>query len=182
MARRVKFLFVLLFLALSCFYLYVLYLSTKPQVSMTYKMYYLEQKTHFWNRNQTLAYIPGTEMNLIPYRDRCFYLSREGWDLPEKDKSGTLFSGDGGLYFTLHSVPGALHLVAKFTALTDNTELTVSIKDWSSTVNIAKAGPQTVTIDIPADIFVADPDTPNYVHLHSNHTMKFQSFNFIRAE
>lgn len=183
MTRSVKILFVLVFFVLSGFYLYVLNLTRHPHMSMTFKMYYLDQSIHFWSRNQTLAYIPGTEMSLVPYRDRCFYLSRAGWEIPEKDGTGTLFNGDGGLLFTLHSDPGSLIMVSNVTTLSDNTELTVSIgKAWSKTLTLTKAGPQHLSIQIPAGLLIADPETPNYVSLHSNHIMKFQSFNFTRAE
>ena len=73
MTRSVKFLFILTFLALSAFYLYVLYLAKHPDVSMAYRMYYLEKKTRIWDRNQSLAYIPGVLMDLTNERERCPY-------------------------------------------------------------------------------------------------------------
>ena len=43
-----KFGFLAAILALSGFYLYTLYLAAHPNVSLAYKLYYLEGKTRFW--------------------------------------------------------------------------------------------------------------------------------------
>jgi hypothetical protein len=177
MTRSVKFFFILTFLALSAFYLYVLYLTKHPDVSMAYRMYYLDKKTHIWNRNQTLAYIPGTLMDLTNERERCPYISREGWDIPETDGSGSPFTDKGGLYFTLHQEPGALKFQGTLTTKSANTELSVSIGEkWSQTVKFDKAGPQQFELLLPAGLFIADPLEPNYVSLHSNQSIMFKTF------
>ena len=182
MTRSVKFLFILAFLSLSAFYLYVLYLAKHPDTSMAYRMYYLEKKTRVWNRNQSLAYIPGTVMDLANERERCAYLSREGWDIPAKDGSGSLFSGKGGLYFTLHQVPGSLKFEGTLTTKTANTELSFAVGDkWSETVKFEKAGSQTFEVSLPAGVFIADPMEPNYLSLQSNNSIMFNTFKLSRA-
>lgn len=182
MSRSVKFIFILTFLALSAFYLYVLYLTKHPNVSLAYRMYYIEQKTRIWDRNQTLAYIPGTEMVLTKYRDRCPYLSRAGWDIPKEDGSGSVFSGNGGLYFTLHADPGALNFEGTFTSPNAGTTLTVSIGDqWSQTIQLENENKNHFSVTIPATLLVADPETPNFISLKSNSKIKFQSFKLSYA-
>lgn len=53
MSRTVKVLFLLALVGLSAFYLAVLQLARHPDVSYAYRLYYMELKTRFWNRNQT---------------------------------------------------------------------------------------------------------------------------------
>ena len=62
---KLKALFILAILGLSAFYLAVLYLGAHPKVSYAYRLYYLDLKTRNWNRNQTLAYVPGTRMDMV---------------------------------------------------------------------------------------------------------------------
>ncbi len=182
MTRSVKFLFILTFLGLSAFYLYVLYLAKHPDVSMAYRMYYLEKKTHIWDRNQSLAYIPGVLMDLSNERERCPYLSREGWDIPEKDGSGSPFSGKGGLYFTLHREPGVLKFEGILTTKTTNTELSINVGDkFSKTVKFNNAGAQTFDVSLPAGLFIADPSEANYLSLQSNNPIMFKSFKLSHA-
>jgi hypothetical protein len=182
MTRGVKFIFILTFLALSAFYLYVLYLAKHPDVSMAYRMYYLEKKTRIWNRNQTLAYIPGTLMDLTNERERCSYLSRDGWDIPEKDGSGSPFDGKGGLYFTLHRETGVLKFEGTFTTKTANTELSISVGDkWSQKLKFDKVGVQNFELTLPTGLFIADPMEPNYISLQSNHSLMFKTFKLSHA-
>jgi hypothetical protein len=54
MSRLLKAFIILTLLGLSAYYLAVLYLAAHPNVSYAYRLYYLEMKTRFWNRNQTL--------------------------------------------------------------------------------------------------------------------------------
>lgn len=181
MSRSLKFLFILTFLGLSAFYLYVLYLAKHPNVSMAYRMYYLEQKTRIWNRNQSLAYIPGTLMDLTTYRQRCPYLSREGWDIPKEDNTGTVFSGSGGLYFTLHAIPNQLVFEGELQSLKDNTTLSFSAGNWQQTVHFEKAGKQSFKVEIPEGIFISDPESPNYISFKSNNNLFFQTMKISHA-
>jgi hypothetical protein len=182
MTRTVKFFFILMFLTLSAFYLYVLYLTKHPNVSMAYRMYYLEQKTHIWSRNQTLAYIPETVMDLMNERERCPYISREGWDIPEKNGSGSPFSGKGGIYFTLHKEPGALKFQGTLTTHTANTELRIAVGDkWSQKVKFEKPGEQQLDLLMPAGLLIADPLEPNFVSLQSNQAIMFRTIKLSRA-
>ncbi|WP_152536732.1 hypothetical protein [Tolumonas lignilytica] len=149
---------------------------------MAYRMYYLDKKTHIWDRNQTLAYIPGSLMDLTNERERCPYLSREGWDIPEVDGSGSPFSGKGGLYFTLHREPGVLKFEGTLTTQEAKTDLTISVgKTWSQTVKFDKAGSQQFVITLPAGLFIADPTEANYLSLQSNHSIKFKTFKLSHA-
>ena len=92
-----KFGFLAAILALSGFYLYTLYLAAHPNVSLAYKLYYLEGKTRFWEHNSSMTYQPGNELNLTkPSR----FLSSEGW-AKKPSEQGTELSGQGGLYFVL---------------------------------------------------------------------------------
>ena len=71
-----KFGFLTAIMALSGFYLYTLYLAAHPNVSLAYKLYYLEGKTRFWEHNSSMTYQPGNELNLTrPSR----FLSSAGW-------------------------------------------------------------------------------------------------------
>ena len=58
-----KFGFLTAIMALSGFYLYTLYLAAHPNVSLAYKLYYLEGKTRFWEHNSSMTYQPGNELN-----------------------------------------------------------------------------------------------------------------------
>lgn len=181
MQRKLKALFILAILALSAFYLAVLYQAAHPKVSMAYRMYYLEMKTKFWNRNQSLAYIPGTPIDLV--KERAFYLTRQGWSKPNEDGSGSEFDGDGGLYFTLHRVPGKLRFEGQLTTPVDNVELTLSVGEaWSETLHVDKAGATRFAVELPSGLFVADPLTPNLISLHANHVLLFQSFKLSHVE
>lgn len=181
MSRSLKFLFIIAFLGLSAFYLYVLYLAKHPSVSMAYRMYYLEQKTRIWDRNQTLGYIPGVVMDLTKYRQRCPYLSREGWDIPHENGSGTDFSGKGGLYFTLHSLPGKLELIGNVSAAQANTTLSFSAGNWQQSVHFDKAGAQSFQVEIPAGVFISDPEKTNFLSLNSNNPLIFQTIKMSHA-
>ena len=92
-----KFGFLTAIMALSGFYLYTLYLAAHPNVSLAYKLYYLEGKTRFWEHNSSMTYQPGNELNLTrPSR----FLSSAGW-AKKPSSEGTELSGQGGLYFVL---------------------------------------------------------------------------------
>ncbi len=181
MQRKLKALFILLILALSAFYLGVLYLAAHPNVSMAYRMYYLEMKTKFWSRNQTLAYIPGTPIDLVT--ERAFYLTRQGWSKPDKAGRGSEFSGEGGLYFTLHRVPGRLRFEGQLTTPVDGVELRVSVgTQWSETLHFDQAGANRFAVELPSGLLVADPLTPNLISLHASHALLFQSFMLSHLE
>jgi len=181
MQRKLKALFVLAILALSAFYLAVLFLAAHPKVSMAYRMYYLEMKTKFWNRNQTLAYIPGTPIDLVI--ERSFYLTRQGWSKPKEDGSGSEFSGDGGLYFTLHRAPGKLRFEGQLSTPVDNVELSLSVGSaWTHRLRFDKAGATSFSVELPSGLFVADPLTPNLISLHASHALLFQSLKLSHAQ
>lgn len=180
MSRTVKALFILALLCLSAYYLAVLYLARHPDVSYAYRMYYLEMKTRYWNRNQTLAYVPGYQFDMV--NDRAWILSRQGWTLPKDDGTGTEFTGDGGLYFTLHRVPKRLRLVAEVRNPRADNHLTLRIGDWQQQVTLNVKGPQRLIVPLPAHLLVADPLEANYIALKSQAPIRFQTMMIDNGE
>ena len=180
MSRTVKAFFILALLCLSAYYLVVLYLARHPDVSYAYRMYYLEMKTRYWNRNQTLAYIPGYRFDMV--NDRAWILSRQGWTLPKDDGSGTEFTGRGGLYFTLHRVPTALRLVAEVRNMQPNNQLTLRIGAWQQDVVLKEKGPQRLIVPLPTDTLVADPLEANHIEMQSLAPIRFQTMMIDNGE
>lgn len=181
MSRTLKALIILAILGLSAYYLAVLYLATHPSVSYAYRLYYLEMKTRFWNRNQTLAYIPGTRFDMV--NDRAWILSRQGWSLPKDDGTGSEFSGKGGLYFTLHKEPGKLRLEADVRNLKPNTRLSFSVgEQWHSELVLQQSGPHHLVVHLPAGLFIADPLQANYIAMTGSHPLRFQSLQLSHEE
>lgn len=179
MSRTVKTLIILAILGLSAYYLAILYLAAHPKVSYAYRMYYLEFKTRFWNRNQTLAYIPGTKFEMTI--DRAWILSREGWSLPKDDLTGTEFSGKGGLYFTLHRVPENFRLEANILTLKPDTKMTFSIgNEWKTEINIKDAGGHQILIPLPVKLLKADPIDANYIAMTGSSPVRFQAMQMNR--
>jgi len=173
MSRMMKVAMMALLLALSGYYLAVLYLAAHPKVSLAYRYYYLELKTHFWSRYQTLAYVPGALMDLVV--ERVPYLTRAGWGLPDESGKGSLLSGPGGLYFTLHKVEGPLRLSGSLTVPVAGCTLTLGQGRWQQTVKFAEAGPQSFAVIIPSEGLVADPAQPNLVTIDPCQPLYFQS-------
>lgn len=181
MSRLLKAIIILTLLGLSAYYLAVLYLAAHPDVSYAYRLYYLEMKTRFWNRNQTLAYIPGTRFDFT--KERPWILSRKGWSLPKDDGTGSEFSGQGGLYFTLHREPGPLRLEAEVRALKANTQLTFSVgEQWHSELTLPHIGAYRIQVPIPANLFIADPLQVNYIAMTGSHPVRFQSLQISHEE
>lgn len=173
MSRMMKLAMVALVLLLSGYYLTVLYLAAHPKVSLAYRYYYLDLKTRFWSRYQTLAYVPGTPLDLVV--DRAPYLTREGWDLPDETGKGSPLNGPGGLYFILHRVDGPLRLAGTLTVPVAGCTLTVGQGDWQQTIKFDVAGPNTFAVTVPAEGLVADPEHPNLVTLTPCEPLFFQS-------
>ena len=181
MSRLLKAFIILTLLGLSAYYLAVLYLAAHPNVSYAYRLYYLEMKTRFWNRNQTLAYIPGTRFDFT--KERPWILSRQGWSLPKDDGTGSVFLGQGGLYFTLHRGPGPLRLEAEVRALKANTQLTFSVGErWHSELTLPHKGAYRIQVPIPANLFIADPIQVNYIAMTGSHPVRFQSLQISHEE
>lgn len=181
MSRLLKAFIILTVLILSAYYLAVLYLAAHPNVSYAYRLYYLEMKTRFWNRNQTLAYIPGTRFDFT--KERPWILSRQGWSLPKDDGTGSEFLGQGGLYFTLHREPGPLRLEAEVRALKANTQLTFSVGErWHSELTLPHKGAYRIQVPIPANLFIADPIQVNYIAMTGSHPVRFQSLQISHEE
>ena len=181
MSRKLKALFILAILGLSAYYLAVLYLAAHPKVSYAYRLYYLELATRNWNRNQTLAYIPGTRMDMVV--DRPWILTRQGWSIPSEDGSGSLFSGKGGLLFTLHAVPGKMSFQAEVRVAKPDTHLEFSVADkWHEKVTFAKAGSYRFIVPVPEGLFIADPLAANRIDMTSNHPLRFQSMQLSHEE
>ncbi|MGL4715960.1 MAG: hypothetical protein ACRCWL_08660, partial [Aeromonas sp.] len=135
-----KFGFFAAIMALSGFYLYTLYLAAHPNVSLAYKLYYLENKTRFWEHNSSMTYQPGNELNLTkPSR----FLSSEGW-ASKPSSQGTLLTGQGGLYFVLPKQaanPEQLTVHARISSQEAGALLQVALgHDFTTTVKLAKAG------------------------------------------
>lgn len=181
MPRTLKALFILAILGLSAYYMTVLYLAAHPKVSYAYRLYYLEMKTRFWNRNQTLAYIPGTRLDMV--NDRPWILTRQGWSLPKDDGSGSEFAGKGGLLFTLHRVPGKMSLQAEVRVQTANTKLEFNVgEQWHDSISFTQVGPYNFIVPIPSGLFIADPLAANSISLRSNHPLRFQSMQLSHEE
>ncbi|MDP2570582.1 hypothetical protein Q8W40_00200 [Vibrio penaeicida] len=93
------FLFIL-FSVLSCYYLWVLYLIATPQVSLSYKTYYIDKKTRYWGRDSETFKIPSS--GVVDLSQKSPLISREGWTKKTQQGFRTLKS-EGGIYFS--SIP-----------------------------------------------------------------------------
>lgn len=177
-----KFGFLTAILALSGFYLYTLYLAAHPNVSLAYKLYYLEGKTRFWEHNSSMTYQPGNELNLTkPSR----FLSSEGWAKKPSDE-GTLLSGQGGLYFVLPKQaanPDQLTVQARINSPEAGALLKVALgHDFTTTVKLAKAGINEIRLTLPGDSLTADPKRPNFLALSAPTPINVQSVRLTVAQ
>lgn len=66
--------------ALLLFYVYVLTLAVRPQVSPIYRLYYIEKNLRQWKHGKGPEYQLGDAMD---FRQTLPYLSRRGWSVPE---------------------------------------------------------------------------------------------------
>ncbi|HHQ4797928.1 hypothetical protein ACK36B_04380 [Aeromonas veronii] len=177
-----KFGFLTAILALSGFYLYTLYLAAHPNVSLAYKLYYLEGKTRFWEHNSSMTYQPGNELNLTkPSR----FLSSEGW-AKKPSNEGTLLSGQGGLYFVLPKQaanPDQLTVQARINSPEAGALLKVALgHDFTTTVKLAKAGINEIRLSLPGDSLTADPKRPNFLALSAPTPINVQSVRLTVAQ
>ncbi|MGL4932524.1 MAG: hypothetical protein ACRC4P_04175 [Aeromonas sp.] len=170
-----KFGFFAAIMALSGFYLYTLYLAAHPNVSLAYKLYYLENKTRFWEHNSSMTYQPGNELNLTkPSR----FLSSEGW-ASKPSSQGTLLTGQGGLYFVLPEQaanPEQLTVHARISSQEAGALLQVALgHDFTTTVKLAKAGINEIRLSLPGNTLTADPKHPNFLALTAPSPINVQS-------
>lgn len=86
---------------LGVYYLFVISLYHKSEVSEAYKLYYLDKKNHFYNRYQDLRVITNRIYDTT--HERPFFVSREGFSYPDYNGKGMPFSEHGGFYFMLHN-------------------------------------------------------------------------------
>lgn len=93
-----------LFVVLSLYYLWVLYLAAHPNVSTAYQTYYIEKKTRYWGKENMDLLWP--EKGTINVAEPSPFLSRRGWE-PLPKGEGRELVHDASLYFnfkkTLHS-------------------------------------------------------------------------------
>lgn len=177
-----KFGFLAAILALSGFYLYTLYLAAHPNVSLAYKLYYLEGKTRFWEHNSSMTYQPGNELNLTkPSR----FLSSEGW-AKKPSAEGTQLSGKGGLYFVLpkqQAQPEQLTIQARINSPEAGTLLKVALgHDFTTTVKLAKAGINEIRLNLPGESLTTDPKHPNFLALSAPTPLNVQSVRLTVAQ
>lgn len=86
-----------LFAVLLSFYAGVFYLALTPDVSQTYRLYYIDKKLKYWNHGAELRYQAGS---LVDFAHRVPYLSRQGW--AQEESLGTWSIGKTSeLYFDL---------------------------------------------------------------------------------
>ena len=167
-----KFGFLAAILALSGFYLYTLYLAAHPNVSLAYKLYYLEGKTRFWEHNSSMT---------KPSR----FLSSEGW-AKKPSEQGTELSGQGGLYFVLpkqQAQPEQLTIQARINSPQAGTLLKVALgHDFTTTVKLAKAGINEIRLNLPGDSLTADPKHPNFLALSAPTPLNVQSVRLTVAQ
>ncbi|MDO2947534.1 hypothetical protein [Aeromonas simiae] len=159
-------------LALSGFYLYTLYLAAHPQVSLSYRLYYMEGKTQFWEHNSDLVYHTGNQLDLAkPSR----FLSSEGW-ASKPTAQGTQLQGEGGLYFVLSKQPDALTVLAKVDSPKAGTLLKVALgHDWTTTIKLAKQGLNEVKLNLPGNLLKADPSQPNFLAISTPEPLNFHT-------
>ncbi|MFM4701900.1 hypothetical protein [Aeromonas bivalvium] len=159
-----KFGFITAILALSGFYLYTLYLAAHPDVSLAYRLYYLEGKTRFWEHNSSMTYRVGNELNLTkPSR----FLSSEGW-AKKPSEQGTQLSGQGGLYFLLpqRGAANTLTVQARINSPEAGALLKVAMgNDFVTTVKLAKAGLNEINFRLPGEALNQDPKQLNFLAL-----------------
>ncbi len=97
---RTRVFLLILFNVLSCYYLWVLYLIATPQVSLSYKTYYIDKKTRYWGRDSETFKIPPS--GVVDLTQKSPLISREGWTKKTQQGFRTLKS-EGGIYFS--SIP-----------------------------------------------------------------------------
>jgi hypothetical protein len=91
-----------LFITLSLYYVWVLYLAVHPNVSTAYQTYYIDKKTRYWGQENIDLIWP--EMGTINVAEPSPFLSRQGWEsLPQRE--GRELVHDASLYFNFEKTP-----------------------------------------------------------------------------
>jgi hypothetical protein len=173
-----KFGFIAAILALSGFYLYTLYLAAHPNVSLAYRLYYLEGKTRFWEHNSSMTYRVGNELNLTkPSR----FLSSEGWS-KKPSEQGTQLTGQGGLYFLLpkqgesSADQNDLTVRARINSPEAGALLKVAMgHDFVTTIKLAKAGLNEINFQLPGEALSQDPKQLNFLALSTATPLNVES-------
>ncbi|MGL4250497.1 MAG: hypothetical protein ACRCR1_07590 [Aeromonas sp.] len=177
-----KFGFLTAIMALSCFYLYTLYLAAHPNVSLAYRLYYMEGKTRFWEHNSSMTYQLGNELNLTkPSR----FLSSEGW-AKKPSEAGTELAGNGGIYFVLPKQaanPQQLMVHARINSPEAGALLKIALgHDFTTTVKLAQAGINEIRLNLPGNSLTADPKHPNFLALTAPTPINVQSVRLTLAQ
>ncbi|WP_159084503.1 hypothetical protein [Dongshaea marina] len=163
---------------LSVFYLYTLYLATQPKVSLSYRLYYLEGKTLFWQGDSKMIYRPGQIMNFVTPSP---FLSRKGWS-DEISTDGVTLEGKGGLYFGLAQKVKGLKATVWLESPKPGAVIKVSLESgWTHTIRLANKGSQVLTFDLPGAYLKAAPNQLNFLSFTANQVLNFRSLQ-MKAE
>jgi hypothetical protein len=109
MKRFEKHLSIIAILILGSFYLYGFWLSAHPNVSLAYRLYFIEQKLLRWSKPGILDFNPGATLDFrVPVANR----SLVGWEPPSN--TGTRLRGaNSELYFDIEKYNQPKRIVLK---------------------------------------------------------------------
>ncbi|MGL5947770.1 MAG: hypothetical protein ACRCYV_01740 [Aeromonas sp.] len=156
-----KLLFLTAILPLSGFYLFTLYLAAHPQVSLSYRLYYIEKMSRFWQHNSTMEYYQQP----VDLTQASRFLSFAGWGYKPTPK-GTPLIGTGQIMWVqpAASVPLAALSVSLTLHSPAASTLTARLGSASVTVPMA-AGEQQIQFTLPAQSASADRHGLQQLHL-----------------
>ncbi|NOI23224.1 hypothetical protein [Vibrio mediterranei] len=96
-------------IALSGYYLWVLYLAATPNVTVGYQTYYIDKATLFWGKDNNNLVLPLS--GIIEPGEQSPFISREGWnydlhtELERNKNEGRRLVHSGGVYFNFDQNP-----------------------------------------------------------------------------
>ncbi len=135
---------------LGAYYIFVLSLYTKREVSEAFAQYYLKQETRFYNRFQDTYLIRGHIYDTTV--ERPSFLGKEGFTYPNYDGKGLPFQGTSSLYTQFHQRPQQLALYLKLVTDKPN-KVCVSFATWQSCAVLNTAQAYELQIPIAKEIY-----------------------------
>lgn len=170
--RAASFLCLALILVLGAFYSFTLLRShlENPRVSTMYENYYIKKNLRNYNSNQTQIYIPGTAFDMT--FERAWILSRDGWEIPDSNGAGTVFSGKGSLVFGLYYVPDSLTMRADI-LVSEPTVLKVKSGKSEKVLKFPEKGHYLLEAELDVSDMTNDYNALNYVYLESDKSITF---------
>lgn len=165
-----------LILAIGCYYLYVLGLNARRDVSDSFRYYYLDKQVRFWNKYQSMYVVPGRVYDVTV--ERPYFLAKPGFSAPASDGSGMTFAGRGGLIFKLYRVPEQLWLRLRLATDSGDTLITLGGK---AKAFLADPGGYELYLPVDPKLLRAGPAAVNRVPLSASLPVRVRALGLTSA-